>query len=71
MQRGDDQPLLGAVVEVALDPQADGVGGGEDARARRLELGDPERLELALEPAASAARRSVMSKMIPSSHSSR
>ena len=34
-----DQPLLRAVVEVALEPAALLVAGGDDARARRLDLG--------------------------------
>jgi hypothetical protein len=39
-QRKRDQTLLGAVVEVALDPPSGVVGGGDDPRARLLEL-DP------------------------------
>ena len=31
VERQRDQPLLGAIVEVALDPQPLGVGGGDDA----------------------------------------
>ena len=34
-----DQPLLGAVVEVPLDPPALGVGGADEPRARRDEAG--------------------------------
>ena len=38
--RGEcDQPLLGAVVEVPLDPLALGVGGADEPRARRDEAG--------------------------------
>ena len=32
-QRKGDEPLLGAVVEIALDPAASLVGGFDDARA--------------------------------------
>ena len=39
--RDRDQPLLGAVVQVALDPAALGVGGVDQPRARRLELDQP------------------------------
>ena len=35
-----DQPLLRAVVQVALDPPALGVAGGDDPRPRRLDLGE-------------------------------
>ncbi len=38
-ERGGDQPLLGAVVQVALDAAPRLVGGGDDPRPRRLELG--------------------------------
>ena len=36
-----DEPLLGAVVQVALEPAALGVAGRDDALARRLHLGEP------------------------------
>ena len=39
LQRERDEPLLGAVVQVALDAAPRLVGGGDDARARRLQLG--------------------------------
>ena len=38
-QRQRDQPLLGAVVQVAFDPAAGVVGGGHDPRPRGGELG--------------------------------
>ena len=41
VQRERHQPLLRAVVQVALDPPPLRVGGGDDPRARVLELGDP------------------------------
>ena len=37
-QRRRDEPLLGAVVEVALEPAALLVAGSDDARARRLQV---------------------------------
>jgi hypothetical protein len=39
VQRQRDQPLLGAVVQVSPDTSAGLVGGGDDPRARRGELG--------------------------------
>jgi hypothetical protein len=39
-ERGDE-PLLGPVVQVALEPAALGVAGRHDALARRLHLGEP------------------------------
>ena len=39
VQRQRDQALLGAVVEVALDPPALGVGGLDDARAGAAQVG--------------------------------
>ena len=41
LQGERDQPLLGAVVQVALDAAPLGVGGGDDALARGLQLGQP------------------------------
>ena len=41
LQRERDEPLLGAVVQVALEPAALGVAGRDDALARRLHLGEP------------------------------
>ena len=41
LQRQRDEPLLGAVVQVALEPAALGVAGRDDALARRLQLGEP------------------------------
>ena len=49
LQRHRDEPLLRAVVEVALQPPAFGVAGGDDALARRPELGEPI-LGLRLQP---------------------
>ena len=40
-ERQGDQPLLGAVVQVTLDPAALGVAGGEDAGARVAQVVDP------------------------------
>ena len=37
-QSQGDEPLLGAVVEVAFDPLSLGVPGGDDPRPRRLDL---------------------------------
>jgi hypothetical protein len=39
LQRQRDQPLLGAVVQVALDAAPGLVGGGDDAGARGRQLG--------------------------------
>ena len=39
LQRQRDQPLLGAVVQVPLDPPARLVGGGDDPRPRGGHLG--------------------------------
>ena len=36
-----DEPLLRAVVQVALEPPALGVAGRDDPLARRLQLGEP------------------------------
>ena len=41
LQRDRDEPLLRAVVQVALEPAALGVAGRDDALARRLQLGEP------------------------------
>ena len=41
LERERDEPLLGAVVQVALEPAALGVAGRDDALARRLHLGEP------------------------------
>ena len=41
LQRQRDEPLLGPVVQVALEPAALGVAGGDDPLARRLHLGQP------------------------------
>ena len=41
-----DEPLLGAVVEVALDLAPGVVGGLDDAGARGAQLGGPGRLDL-------------------------
>ena len=41
LQRQGDQPLLRAVVQVALEPPALGVAGGDDPLARGLQLGEP------------------------------
>ena len=41
LQRDRDQPLLRAVVQIALEPAALGVAGGHDALAGRLHLGEP------------------------------
>ena len=41
LQRERDEPLLRAVVQVALEPAALGVAGRDDALARRLHLGEP------------------------------
>ena len=41
LQRERDQPLLGAVVQVALDAAPLGVGRGDDALAGGLQLGEP------------------------------
>ena len=41
LQRQRDQPLLGAVVQVALDAPPLRVGGRDDALARGLQLGQP------------------------------
>ena len=46
VQRERDEPLLRAVVEVALDPAAGVVGGLDDARARGAQLRGPGRLDL-------------------------
>ena len=46
--RRHEQALLGAVVQVALDPPPRVVAGGDEPGARRLQLGDPDRLQLAL-----------------------
>ena len=43
VQRERHEPLLCAVVQVALDPAPLGVGRGDDARARVLELRAPAR----------------------------
>ena len=45
----DDEPLLRAVVEVALEPPPLGVAGGDDALARGAQLGEPV-LGLGLQP---------------------
>ena len=47
VEREGGEALLRAVVEVALDAAALGVGGVDDARARLLEVGDPRRQLLA------------------------
>ena len=41
LQRERDEPLLRAVVQVALEPPALGVAGRDDALARGLQLGEP------------------------------
>ena len=46
--RQRDEPLLRAVVQVALDPAALGVGRGDHAGARLLERADARRQALAL-----------------------
>src|SRR5207244_6984739 len=48
-QRERDQALLGAVVQVALEPAPLGITGLDDARTRRLEL-DEAVAQLRLEP---------------------
>ena len=47
-QRDRDEPLLGTVVEIALDVAACAVGSVEDARARRADLGQLRLDDLAL-----------------------
>ena len=49
LQGQGDQPLLGTVVEVALDAPSLGVGGGDDPLPGRLQLGEPG-LGLGLQP---------------------
>ena len=48
-ERERDEPLLGAVVQVPLEPAALGVGGLDEARARALQLGELH-LQLPLQP---------------------
>ena len=48
-EREHDEPLLGAVVEVALEPPPLGVAGLDDARPRRAQLLEP-RARLRLQP---------------------
>ena len=48
LQRDGDEPLLCAVVEVALDLSPRAVGGLEDPRARRAHLGELRLDDLAL-----------------------
>jgi hypothetical protein len=48
VQRRHDQPLLRAVVQVALDPAPGSVASLDDASAGCLEFGDASRLSLAL-----------------------
>ena len=43
LERERDEPLLGAVVEVALEPPALGVARRDDPLARGLQLGEPRR----------------------------
>jgi hypothetical protein len=64
----DTEPLLRAVVQVALDLAPRRVRGLDDARARGAQLGGAGRLDLVAQQLSSASRRSVMSNIAPSSH---
>ena len=72
LQARGDEALLGAVVQVALDPAARGVGGGDDPGARGAQLLDARELDgLAAQRRPRRARRSVTSKITPSIHRAR
>ena len=59
-----DQTLLSAVMQVALDPPAEGVGGPNHARSRRAELLD---LKTQLLERASSSGRAEASSMVATS----